>query len=92
MKNNNLALTPEVLYHACDMPTLTFKTTDELEEPKNTIGQDRALEALNFGTGIKHEGYNLFVSGSTGLGKHTINSRSKFSNTIFQVPSCQEDR
>lgn len=72
MKNNHIALTPEVLYHACDMSTLTFKTTDELKEPIKIIGQDRALDALNFGIGIKHDGYNLFVSGSTGLGKHTI--------------------
>ncbi|MCK4708850.1 MAG: AAA family ATPase, partial [Gammaproteobacteria bacterium] len=72
MKNNKLELTPDVLYHACDMSTLTFKTTDELEESKEIIGQERALEALDFGIGIKHDGYNLFVSGSTGLGKHTI--------------------
>lgn len=72
MKNNNLALTPEVLYHSCDISTLAFNTTDELDMSKEIIGQSRALEALNFGVGIKHDGYNLFVSGSTGLGKHTI--------------------
>jgi len=72
MKNNNLALTPDVLYHVCDISKLPFKTTDELEDPENIIGQERALEALDFGVGINHDGYNLFVSGSTGLGKHTI--------------------
>jgi len=72
MKNNKLALSSEDLYHACDLSTLTFKTTNELEGPKKIIGQERALEALDFGVGINHEGYNLFVSGSTGLGKHTI--------------------
>ncbi len=72
MKNNNLALKPEVLYHACDPSTLAFKTTDELDTSNEIIGQSRALEALNFGVGIKHDGYNLFVTGSTGLGKHTI--------------------
>ena len=72
MKNNNLALKPEVLYHACDTSTLAFKTTDELDTSNEIIGQSRALEALNFGVGIKHDGYNLFVTGSTGLGKHTI--------------------
>lgn len=72
MKNNNLALKPEILYHACDTSTLAFKTTDELDTSNEIIGQSRALEALNFGVGIKHDGYNLFVTGSTGLGKHTI--------------------
>lgn len=72
MKNNKLALTPEVLYHACDASTLAFNTTDELDDSKEIIGQSRALDALNFGVGIKHDGYNLFVTGSAGLGKHTI--------------------
>ncbi|MCK5002191.1 MAG: AAA family ATPase [Gammaproteobacteria bacterium] len=72
MKNSKLALSPDTLYHACDMSTLKFKTTEELEDSKEIIGQDRALEALDFGVGIKDDGYNLFVSGSTGLGKHTI--------------------
>lgn len=72
MKNNNLSLKPEVLYHACNLSTLSFKTTEELDTSDEIIGQSRALEALNFGVGIKHDGYNLFVTGSTGLGKHTI--------------------
>lgn len=72
MNNENLALNPEVLYHACDASTLDFKTTDELDASKEIIGQSRALDALNFGVGIKHDGYNLFVTGSAGLGKHTI--------------------
>lgn len=72
MKKNHLALPPESLYHACDMSALAFNTTDELEDSKEIIGQDRALGALNFGVGINHDGYNLFVSGSTGLGKQTI--------------------
>ncbi|MDG6772788.1 ATP-binding protein [Thiomicrorhabdus sp. ZW0627] len=59
------------LYHVCDLSNLAFTTTDELEEITEHIGQSRAMEALKFGVDIKHEGYNLFVLGSTGLGKHT---------------------
>jgi len=72
MKNKNLALTPDILYHACDISSLTFKTTEDLDKSEEIIGQERAQEALDFGVGIKQDGYNLFVSGSTGLGKHTI--------------------
>jgi len=72
MKNNNLALTPDILYHACDISSLSFTTTDDLDKSEEIIGQERAQEALDFGVGIKQDGYNLFVSGSTGLGKHTI--------------------
>lgn len=70
--NNHKALAPESLYHACDLSTFKFETTDDLHDSETIIGQDRALGALNFGIGIKHDGYNLFVSGSTGLGKHSI--------------------
>ena len=62
----------EKLYHRCDPRELTFKSTAELEELTETIGQDRALEAIDFGVGMQHEGYNLFVLGSTGIGKHEV--------------------
>ena len=65
-------LTPEQLYTACDVQQFTFDTTDQLQDLKQIIGQDRALQALHFGVGIQQEGYNLYVLGPTGLGKHTV--------------------
>ncbi|MEA3406064.1 MAG: ATP-binding protein [Pseudomonadota bacterium] len=59
------------LYHACDLSDLAFANTAELPELSENLGQSRAMEALKFGVGIKHEGYNLYVLGSTGLGKNT---------------------
>ena len=72
MKTSELELLSQDLYHACDLTLLDFSTTDDVEETSRIIGQERALEALDFGFEINHDGYNLFVSGSTGLGKHTI--------------------
>lgn len=66
------ALSPEQLYHACDLSTLTFRSTDELESLAETIGQERALEAIEFSIGMPHDGFNLYVMGSTGLGRHTL--------------------
>jgi hypothetical protein len=43
-----------------------------LECLAETIGQERALEALEFGVGMPHEGFNLYVMGSSGLGRHTL--------------------
>jgi len=60
------------LYHGCDLEQLSFDTTAELEQPTEPIGQERVLEAIQFGVGIHHEGYNLYVMGSTGLGRHTV--------------------
>jgi lon-related putative ATP-dependent protease len=65
-------LDPLELFHACDAGRLEFETTAELGHLTHTIGQERALDSIQFGVGIPHEGYNLYVMGSTGLGRHTM--------------------
>jgi len=65
-------LSTEQLYHSCVPDALTFTTTDELEPLAETIGQERALEAVEFSIGMPHDGFNLYVMGSTGLGRHTL--------------------
>ena len=70
-KQDELRLTADRLYHSCDLSRLPFQTTAELEDEFEYLGQKRAMDALKFGIGIKHDGYNLFVLGSTGLGKNT---------------------
>ena len=65
-------LKPEQLYTACNIEQLDFETTDQLPDLKQIVGQERALQALHFGVGIQQQGYNLFVLGPTGLGKHTV--------------------
>ncbi|QKT03954.1 AAA family ATPase [Ectothiorhodospiraceae bacterium 2226] len=69
------ALPPEALFHACAPAQLHFETTEELTDLEGVIGQARALNALNFGLDMPHEGYNLYVLGSTGLGKRTLVNR-----------------
>ena len=39
------------------------------------LGQARALEAIQFGVGIRREGFNLYVLGPPGIGKRTIVKR-----------------
>ena len=70
-KQDELRLDAESLYHSCDLSQLPFQTTADLEEEYEHLGQKRAMDALKFGIGIKHDGYNLFVLGSTGVGKNT---------------------
>lgn len=64
-------LTADDLYKRCDPAEFTFETTADLEDLKDVLGQERAVAALRFGMGIQHRGYNLFVLGPTGLGKHS---------------------
>ena len=70
-RNQQCLLSAESLYHQCDLSQLEFNSTADLPDSDDIIGQSRALEALDFGIGIQHDGYNLYVAGSTGLGKHT---------------------
>ncbi|MGD8525881.1 MAG: AAA family ATPase [Thioalkalispiraceae bacterium] len=66
------ALPAEKLYTHCDPEQFTFRTTAELDEIKEFVGQERAKDALQFGIGIQREGYNLYVLGPSGYGKHSM--------------------
>jgi len=65
-------LSPEELRPSCLEADLAFETTAELEPLEGVIGHDRAMEALHVGFGIRRGGYNIFVSGDPGVGKHTV--------------------
>jgi len=60
------------LYRHCDPAALGFDTTEELADLTEIIGQARAMEAVEFGVGIRRPGYNLYVMGPAGIGKHTL--------------------
>ncbi len=65
-------LSVDKLYNYCDLEIFDFKTTADLEDLDEIIGQSRALKAISFGIGIKKEGYNLYAMGKLGSGKHTV--------------------
>lgn len=68
----SLRLPPEALRRVCDPAQLDFATTAELPDPDGIVGQQRAVDAIRFGIEIAHDGYNLFVLGPVGAGKHTV--------------------
>jgi lon-related putative ATP-dependent protease len=59
------------LYRCCKPSEFSFKTTDEITPLKETIGQERALRALDFGLGIESHGFNIYILGESGTGKMT---------------------
>jgi len=67
-----LPLQPQQLYQPCDLSQFAFQTTAELDDMTEIIGQMRAMDAIRFGTGIHHDGYNLFVLGPSGIGKDSM--------------------
>ncbi len=70
--HGNKPLPSSQLYHSCDLSKLRFEDSAELQAPGDPIGQQRALEAVEFGVQMPHEGYNLYLMGSSGLGKHRL--------------------
>jgi lon-related putative ATP-dependent protease len=64
-------LRADQLCRTCDGSQFDFETTAELEDLDEIIGQERAVGAVQFGIGIRREGYNLFALGPSGTGKRT---------------------
>jgi lon-related putative ATP-dependent protease len=65
-------LLPEALYRRCKTEDFTFNSTAELDGLTEFIGHDRALEAMQFGIGIRKQGFNLYLLGPAGTGKYAI--------------------
>ena len=59
------------LRRACDVRQLRFKTTADLTPLDGTVGQERAVSAMDFGLNIEADGFNLYVSGQPGSGRST---------------------
>lgn len=62
-------------YHACNTEALAFETTSQiepLEALSEALGQPRAADSLQFGTGMRRTGFNIFVLGPSGTGRHSM--------------------
>jgi len=54
-------LTPDQLCRRTDPETFSFETTADLPAPANHLGQERAVEAIEFGIAMKRPGYCMYV-------------------------------
>ncbi|MFO7802193.1 MAG: hypothetical protein R6V55_07860 [Desulfovermiculus sp.] len=50
---------------------LALQSTRDLETIE-VLGQPRAVEVLHFGTGMPKQGFNIFVLGPSGTGRHAL--------------------
>ena len=64
-------LPPERLRARFSKDELDCETSETLGPADTIIGQDRALEALEFGLEMKAKGFNVFAAGLPGTGKNT---------------------
>ena len=70
-----LRLSPDQLTAPIDLDSLGFTTTDDLEPFRGILGQERAVEALQFGVAMHRPGYNVFVMGDPGTGRFSYVQR-----------------
>ena len=68
-------LAPSQLYKKCDLSVFEFNSTAELKERLSSLGQDRAMSAVELGINIKSKGCNLFCFGPEGTGKMSLVKR-----------------
>jgi lon-related putative ATP-dependent protease len=61
-----------LLYRPCDPAELPFEQVGEVADLLEPIGQDRAVEAVQFAVAMRHRGYNVYALGASGTGKHTV--------------------
>ncbi|MEW5746197.1 MAG: ATP-binding protein [Nitrospirota bacterium] len=62
-------LRAEELYRCCEPHFFKFTTTEDIHQFPGTIGQDRALKAMDFGLSLESKGYNIYALGDVGTGK-----------------------
>ena len=60
------------LYRHCDPAIFPFESIAELETLNSIPGQERAVEAIQFSMASEPDGFNLFVLGSPGTGRHHL--------------------
>lgn len=65
-------LSSKLLCTKCNPKQLGFTTTEQLPVLEAPVGQERALAAIDLGIHIQQNGYNLFLLGPEGTGKHNI--------------------
>jgi lon-related putative ATP-dependent protease len=71
MSDKPRELTATELWSACDPSQFDFESTESLPEKISIIGQQRAVQAIDFGMGIASYGFNVYALGSTGTGRTT---------------------
>jgi len=71
----SLRLAPDALTRPCAPDQFNFATTDDLEPFRGVLGQERAVEALQFGVAMPRPGYNVYVMGEPGTGRFSFVQR-----------------
>ena len=82
---DNFKLDASQLKCTCSLDDINFNSTEDIEPVRDIIGQERAVQAIDFGLKMKQKGYNIYVAGYSGTGRHsytnTLINKIKKNNT-----------
>lgn len=60
------------VFNPCPTTVFDFTNTSEVKANHDIIAQNRAIQAINVGLGIRRPGYNIYVAGIQGTGKTSV--------------------
>ncbi|MFY9179296.1 MAG: ATP-binding protein [Venatoribacter sp.] len=69
MAKSSTLLSANALTQHIAASVFNFKNTSKLEPFHGVLGQERAVNAIQFGVAMERPGYNIFVMGETGTGR-----------------------
>ena len=69
MSEKDCLVPVEKLRWVCEPALFGFQSTDEIAIMEGSIGQARALAAIDFGLGMTNNGFNLYLAGDPGTGR-----------------------
>lgn len=72
MSAKETEVSPELLRWSCNLDSLHFETTLEVDPVNGVVGQPTAYEALKFGIECLAPGQNVYVRGARGTGRMTM--------------------
>lgn len=65
-------LTVDELYYNSLLENYDFQDSRQIESVEGFVGQNRAEQSVRTAINIKHKGFNVFVMGRTGTGRHLL--------------------
>ena len=69
MSDYDCKVPADKLRWVCDPALFSFKSTEEIAILEGSIGQQRALVAIDFGLGMTNNGFNIYLAGDPGTGR-----------------------
>lgn len=71
MAIDELKLAQEELTRTFNPDDLGFETTADIAQLEGTVGQERAVSAIQFGLNVETHGFNIYVAGRPGTGRNS---------------------